>query len=94
MLRNQLPSSVALFAFEAGARHMSFTKAADELNVTQPAVSAAIGKLERFLAIKLFRRHGAKVQLTEAGVHLYQAVGTGFQRVAPEKTKPLLLSRG
>lgn len=101
VLRSQLPSNVSLFAFEAAARHASFTRAAGELNVTQPAVSAAIAKLERFLETKLFRRQGGKLQLTEAGTHLYRAVGSSFQRIEaaitdirahPDGKQPLLLS--
>lgn len=81
MLRKRLPSNVSLFAFEASARNRSFTKAAAELNVTQPAISTAVGNLERFLATRLFERAGAKVELTKAGMQLYRAVGAGFRSI-------------
>jgi len=84
MLRRQLPSNVSLFAFEAAARRLSFTRAAAELNVTQPAISAAVAKLERFLAVPLFERKGARLELTEAGFRLYRAVSNGFERIEAE----------
>ena len=58
-LRRLVPSGNALIAFEAAARHMSFTQAAGELNVTQPAVSRAIAEFERHLGYPLFERLGA-----------------------------------
>lgn len=53
--------------FEAAARHQSYTKAADELAVTQGAVSRQIGSLERFLGVPLFQRSRRGVALTDAG---------------------------
>ena len=67
-MRRTLPSTAALAAFESAARHQSFTKAADELAVTQSAVCRQIGTLEAFLGVKLFRRSSRGVALTEAGV--------------------------
>lgn len=67
-MRRKIPSTLALSAFEAAARHQSFTKAADELAVTQSAVCRQIGALEDFLGVKLFRRGRRGVALTEAGV--------------------------
>jgi LysR family glycine cleavage system transcriptional activator len=67
-MRRTLPSTAALAAFESAARHQSFTKAADELAVTQSAVCRQIGALEDFLGVKLFRRSSRGVALTEAGV--------------------------
>ena len=52
----RLPSLTGLRAFEAAGRHLSFTKAATELHVTQAAVSHAIRGLEDQLGVKLFRR--------------------------------------
>ncbi len=59
---------MALAAFESAARHQSFTKAADELAVTQSAVCRQIAGLEGFLGLKLFRRIKRGVALTEAGL--------------------------
>lgn len=61
------PSLRAIAAFEAAARHESFSKAATELNLTQGAVSHAISSLEKRLNIELFHRSSRQVVLTEAG---------------------------
>jgi len=61
------PSLRAIAAFEAAARHESFTKAADELNLTQSAISHAIRSLEVRLGVDLFDRFGRTVALTEPG---------------------------
>jgi len=66
-MRRKIPSTLALSAFEAAARHQSFTKAADELAVTQSAICRQIGALEEFLGVALFRRGRRGVALTEAG---------------------------
>lgn len=67
-MRRKIPSTAMLSAFEAAARHQSFTKAADELAVTQSAVCRQIAGLEDFLNVKLFRRSRRGVVLTEAGI--------------------------
>ena len=66
-MRRKIPSTAALIAFEAAARHGSFTRAAEELALTQSAVCRQIGGLEEFLGLALFRRSRRGVQLTEAG---------------------------
>lgn len=66
-MRRKIPSTLALSAFESAARHQSFTKAADELAVTQSAICRQIGALEEFLGVPLFRRGRRGVVLTEAG---------------------------
>lgn len=60
-----------LRAFEAAARHRSFTRAAIELNLTQSAVSHQIRKLEDMLNVRLFDRIGNEIQMTEAGSEIY-----------------------
>jgi LysR family glycine cleavage system transcriptional activator len=67
MLRRRLPPLNAMRAFEAAARHLSFTKAADELAVTQAAVSHQVKSLEDWLGRPLFRRRNRAVYLTEDG---------------------------
>mgnify|MGYP006131943375 FL=1 len=62
--------SLALKAFMAVAEHGSFSRAADELFLTQPAVSKRIVKLENQLKTQLFDRIGRSVSLTVAGQHL------------------------
>lgn len=61
------PSLRAIAAFEAAARHQSFSKAADELNLTRSAISHAIRTLEDRLGVDLFTRAGPSVALTEPG---------------------------
>jgi LysR family transcriptional regulator, glycine cleavage system transcriptional activator len=80
-LRKLLPSSNALFVFEAAAREGSFTRAAAELNVTQPAVSRMVAGLERHLGTRLFRRGGEGVSLTDDGLLLFQSVTDGFRGI-------------
>lgn len=62
-----LPSTTAMQCFEAAARHMSFTRAAEELNITQSAVSKQVAQLESFLQHKLFRRVRRSLLLTPEG---------------------------
>ncbi|PJI86261.1 LysR family glycine cleavage system transcriptional activator [Yoonia maricola] len=66
-MSDRLPPLTALRAFEAAARHMSFAKAADELNVTPAALSYQIKALEADLGQPVFRRLNRAVELTEAG---------------------------
>lgn len=77
-----LPSLAALAAFEAGARHASFTLAAQELNVTPGAVSRQIKALEKELGAALFLRNGKGVELTGAGEDLFNVVAAGFSRAS------------
>lgn len=69
--RRLTPSMSVLVAFEAAARHCSFTKAADELSLTQSAVSRQVQALEALLGVELFHREGRRIELTAAGA-LYQ----------------------
>jgi LysR family glycine cleavage system transcriptional activator len=75
----ELPSLNAIRVFESAARHGSFSRAADELFVTQSAVSRQIKVLEDQLGQALFRRSGPKLALTESGVvfqrHAAEALG-------------------
>lgn len=66
-MSQRLPSMSSLRAFEATARHSSFTRAATELNLTQGAVSHQIRGLEDALGLKLFIREGNAIRITEAG---------------------------
>ncbi|MCE1186428.1 LysR family transcriptional regulator [Zoogloea sp.] len=72
----------ALRAFEASARHLSFTLAAQELNVTQAAVSQQVKNLEARLAMKLFRRLPRGLVLTDEGQALLPALSDAFGRLA------------
>ena len=66
-MRRRLPPLISLRVFEAAARHLSFTKAADELCVTQAAVSHQIKALEEWLGVPLFIRLNRAIKLTDAG---------------------------
>src|SRR5882724_12703526 len=77
----RLPSLTALRAFEAVARTLSFTKAAHELGVTQPAVSRQIRLLEDSLAVTLVTRGAARNTLTDAGEILFDGVYRGFAAI-------------
>lgn len=77
-MRPGLPPLNALRAFEAAARHLSFTRAAAELYVTQAAVSHQIKALEEYLGLKLFRRRNRALTLTEDGQAYLPAVRRAF----------------
>jgi LysR family transcriptional regulator, glycine cleavage system transcriptional activator len=76
-----LPSLNALRAFEAAARHMSFTRAARELAVTQTAVSHQVKLLEEELGVILFRRSPRQIALTSAGRAWAAELGEIFARL-------------
>jgi DNA-binding transcriptional LysR family regulator len=76
-----LPSSNALFVFDAAARNGSFTAAAAELNVTQPAVSRMLARFEQYLGVRLFDRTAGGAMLTEEGELLYRRVLDGFRSI-------------
>lgn len=66
-MRRFLPSLSALQAFDAAARHLSFTRAAEDLRVTQSGISRQILNLETYLGVRLFERVGSRLVLTEIG---------------------------
>ena len=78
---NRLPSLNALRAFEAAGRHLSFTRAARELNVTQAAVSHQIKALEAQLGVRLFRRAARGLLLTDTGQAYLSDVREAFRRL-------------
>ena len=77
----KLPPLNSLRAFEAVVRHMSFTKAADELFVTPAALSYQIKQLETFLGVKLFNRLNRAIELTEQGLLIYPGVEQAFSQL-------------
>lgn len=79
---NRLPSLNALRVFEAAARQLSYSRAADELFLTQGAVSHQIKALEGELGVRLFRRVGHAMLLTDAGQRLFAHVRDGMARLA------------
>ena len=72
-MRRKIPSSAALLAFEAAARHGNFARAAAELALTEGAISRQIARLEALLDSKLFDRTGSRVRLNPAGAR-YAAI--------------------
>lgn len=75
------PPLSALRAFEAAARHLSLTRAAEELHVTPGALSHQIRGLEELLGVKLFERKVRAIALTAAGRQLYPGLQTGFGHI-------------
>jgi LysR family glycine cleavage system transcriptional activator len=70
-----------LRVFEAVATHLSFSAAADALNVTPAAVSQQIKALEGYIQVPLFRRNGRRVEVTEEGLELLPAVRAGLEKL-------------
>ena len=81
-LSRSLPPLRSLLAFEAAARRGSFTAAATELNVSQPAISRQVKALEDSLGIHVFKREHRCVTLTDEGKKYYDAVASGLQGIA------------
>lgn len=82
MNNKKLPPLNALKAFESAARHLNFTKAADELFVTQAAVSHQIKLLEDFLGIQLFHRRNRLLELTELGLQYFDEIRPLLEQIA------------
>jgi LysR family glycine cleavage system transcriptional activator len=91
-MSRRLPPLNALKAFEAAARNLSFTKAADELFVTQAAVSHQIKTLEEYLGLKLFLRKNRSLLLTEEGQGYFLDIRDIFTQLIDATEK--LLARG
>lgn len=88
-MMSRLPSLNGLRAFEAAARHLSFTKAAEELNVTQTAISHQIKRLEQELGLRLFVRQNRTLSLTHEARAYLPGIRAAFQdlRLATERLK-------
>lgn len=89
----RLPPLSSLRAFEVAARHMSFSRAASELNVTQGAISRQIKTLEDYLGISLFRRLPRSLELTDDGQHYLSTVHQAFEQLY-RATEAVLDGRG
>jgi DNA-binding transcriptional LysR family regulator len=88
MTTNRLPSLRSLLAFEAAARHLSFTKAASELNLTQTAVSHQIKVLETHLGMQLFQRDRNIVRMTAEAETYLLSIRSGLTTIG-EATEEL-----
>lgn len=80
-LKRLLPSASALVVFEAAGRHENFSRAAEELSMTQAAVSYAVRTLESQLGVPLFHRSHRAVSLTETGARFHADVSAGLARI-------------
>lgn len=80
-MADRLPPLYALRAFEVAARSCSFTRAADELALTQSAISRHIRSLENHLDCRLFERNGPRLRLTDAGQRLARQLNAGFSLI-------------
>src|SRR3954470_24991762 len=91
----RLPPLNSLRSFEAAARHLSFTRAADELGVTAGAVSQQVKSLEGVLGISLFRRLPRGLILTDEGEAYLPAITSAFDLIsrATELAAPALRGR-
>lgn len=80
-MAKNLPPFIDLLAFDAAARHGTFTRAAKELEVSQPAISRRVAALEADLGLQLFLRKTRPLTLTEAGQKLFDVLHTGLSRL-------------
>jgi LysR family glycine cleavage system transcriptional activator len=81
VLGSRLPTFLGLRAFECAARHLSFTKAAEELHFSQATISYHIRKLEQEIGVRLFKRSARKIHLTPQGIDLQIVVNDSFGRL-------------
>lgn len=81
-MKRELPPLLALRAFDAAGRHLSFSKAAQELCVTQGAISRQVKILEEFLGVPLFRRMTCRVELTEFGREYLATASSALEQIA------------
>lgn len=80
-MRRRIPSIEALVAFEAAARHQSFTRTAEELSLTQSAVGRQIACLEEYLGVRLFNRVRKRLTLTEIGQSYARQTRENLERI-------------
>lgn len=80
-MARRLPPLNALRAFEAASRHASFTSAAEELFVSQGAISRQIASLEDWLKVQLFTRHARGIELTPKGAVFYRVIRGALDQV-------------
>lgn len=86
-MRRHLPTFTSLLCFDASARHLNFTRAAEDLNLTQSAVSRQVRNLEEFVQTELFTRIKKKLELTEEGAAYAEAVNTHLNALESETLK-------
>ncbi|HSV44273.1 MAG TPA: LysR substrate-binding domain-containing protein [Ramlibacter sp.] len=92
--RRLTPSMSLLLAFEASARHLSFTRAAGELSLTQSAVSRQVQTLEDLLEVPLFRRERRRLTLTDTGAMYQREVSAALQRITSASLQAIAFRTG
>jgi LysR family transcriptional regulator, glycine cleavage system transcriptional activator len=92
-MKRKIPSTVALALFESAARHQSFARAAEEMFVTESAVSRQISALENYLGVKLFSRDKQHVILTNAGRGYSRSISDNLNEIELH-TRSLMASKG
>lgn len=92
--RRLTPSMSLLVAFEAAARHQSFTRAAEELSLTQSAVSRQVQALEALLEVSLFRREGRQVVLTAIGATYQHELSSALGRIRSATLQAIAFQSG
>lgn len=89
-----IPGTRALRAFDAAARHLNFSRAADELGLTPAAISHQIREFEDQLGLELFTRTSRSTRLTEAGAVFHQAVSESLELLGHAVSRARKLTRG
>src|SRR6185295_12729846 len=89
-----IPGTRALRALDAAARHLNFTRAADELGLTPAAISYQIKEIEDQLGMSLFVRTSRTMQLTEAGTVVHEAAVEALSALGRAVTRARKLKRG
>jgi LysR family glycine cleavage system transcriptional activator len=92
-MKRKIPSTVALALFESAARYQSFARAADEMCVTESAVSRQISALENYLGVKLFSREKQHVTLTKAGRDYSETIKSNLDELELH-TRSLMANKG
>ncbi len=93
-MNRMLPGTRALRTFEAAARHLNFTRAADELGLTPAAVSYQIKEIEDQLALTLFTRTSRSIKLTPAGAVLFEAAADALHTLHRATSRARRMARG
>ena len=93
-MTRRLPSTTALVALEAAARHLSFAKAAQELSLSEGAISRQIAKLEAALGVRLFLRIGNRVELSAAGARYAAHMRTALADIERHTRQLIAQARG
>lgn len=92
--RRLTPSMSLLLAFEAAARHENYTRAAEELDLTQSAVSRQVQSLEEMIGVKLFNKKGRRIILTAAGEHYKRELQPALSAIRNATLQTMTFNKG